>query len=212
MKFFFARRQYFIALALGVGLVAACTAAMHRTSANTPPLRSIANTDEAAAWQGIYSVLTHPRCVNCHTATDYPQQGDERRRHAANVVRGPEGSGVPGLQCASCHQTANSDSTGVPGGHNWHLAPLSMQWQDETDRLMSSAQVCRALRDEEKNHGLSGPELLHHHEVEALVLWAWRPGLRPDGRPRSVPPLTHEEFVEATRRWVAAGMPCPELP
>ncbi|HTG88096.1 MAG TPA: hypothetical protein VL907_13715 [Pyrinomonadaceae bacterium] len=44
-----------------------------------------------AAWEQVYSVLTHPRCINCHTATNYPQQGDERRRHVANVVRGPEG-------------------------------------------------------------------------------------------------------------------------
>jgi mono/diheme cytochrome c family protein len=24
-----------------------------------------------AAWQQVYSVLTHPRCINCHTATNY---------------------------------------------------------------------------------------------------------------------------------------------
>src|SRR4029453_16833832 len=69
-----------------------------------------------AAWEQVYSVLTHPRCINCHTATAYPQQGDDRQRHFANVVRGPEGQGVPGLHCASCHQETNADSTGVPGG------------------------------------------------------------------------------------------------
>ena len=70
------------------------------------------------AWEQVYSVLTHPRCINCHTATNYPQQGDDRRRHVANVVRGTAGTGVPGLNCASCHQETNADSTGVPGGHN----------------------------------------------------------------------------------------------
>jgi hypothetical protein len=80
-----------------------------------------------AAWQQVYSVLTHPRCINCHTATNYPQQGDDRHRHFANVVRGPGGKGVPALQCITCHQEANADSTGVPGAHNWHLAPLSMR-------------------------------------------------------------------------------------
>src|SRR5262247_893122 len=69
-----------------------------------------------AAWEQVYSVLTSPRCINCHTATNYPQQGDERRRHVANVVRGPEDRGVPGLNCAGCHQETNADSTGVPGG------------------------------------------------------------------------------------------------
>src|SRR5437870_6181168 len=62
-----------------------------------------------AAWQQVYSVLTHPRCINCHTATNYPQQGDDRHRHFANVVRGPAGKGVPALQCVTCHQEANAD-------------------------------------------------------------------------------------------------------
>lgn len=165
-----------------------------------------------AAWDDVYSVLTYPRCINCHTATSYPQQGDDRRPHFANVVRGPEGKGVAGLNCASCHQEKNSDATGVPGGHNWHLAPLSMRWQDLNDRPLSSAAVCRALIDREKNHGLDGAGLLKHHEEEALVLWAWNPGRRPDGAMRSLPPLTHTQFVDATRQWVAAGTPCPKEP
>jgi len=166
--------------------------------------------DGLAAWQKVYSVLTSPRCINCHTATNYPQQGDDRHRHVANVIRGPEGKGVPGLNCASCHQEINADSTGVPGGHNWHLAPLSMRWQDTNDQILSSAAVCRSVTDQTKNNGLDGPGLLKHHEEEPLVLWAWTPGRRPDGTARSLPPLTHAEFVAATRRWVDAGTPCPK--
>src|SRR5262245_38347933 len=90
------------------------------------------------AWQQVYSVLTHPRCINCHTATNYPQQGDDRHRHFANVTRGPAGKGVPALQCITCHQEANADSTGAPGAHDWHLAPLSMKWQDSKDEVLSS--------------------------------------------------------------------------
>ena len=165
--------------------------------------------DGLAAWDKVYSVLTNPRCINCHTATNYPQQGDDRHRHFANVVRGPDGKGVPGLNCASCHQHANADSTGVPGGRNWHLAPLSMRWQDRNDRPLSSATVCRSLIDRAKNHGLDGPGLLKHHEEEPLVLWAWKPGRHPDGTMRTLPPLTHAEFVEAPRLWVEAGTPCP---
>jgi hypothetical protein len=162
-----------------------------------------------AAWEQVYSVLTHPRCINCHTATDYPQQGDDRQRHFANVVRGPDGKGVPGLNCASCHQETNADSTGVPGEHNWHLAPLSMKWQDLNDKPLSSAAVCRAVTDRRKNHNMDGQKLLKHHAEDALVHWAWRPGRRPDGTMRTLPPLTLEEFVAATRRWVEAGTPCP---
>ena len=167
-------------------------------------------TDGLAAWEQIYSVLTSPRCLNCHTATNYPQQGDDRHRHFANVIRGPEGWGVPGLNCMSCHQDRNADSTGVPGRENWRLAPLSMQWQDANDRPLSSAAVCRAVTDRAQNHGLDGPGLLKHHTEEPLVLWAWNPGRRPDGSARTLPPLSHAEFVAATRTWVGAGLPCPQ--
>ena len=165
--------------------------------------------DGLAAWQQVYSVLTSPRCINCHTATNYPQQGDDRHRHFANVVRGPEGLGVPGLNCRSCHQEQNADSTGVPGGHNWHLAPLTMRWQDMNDRPLSSAEVCRALIDRTKNNGLDVRAILKHHQEEPLVLWAWNPGRSTDGSARTLPPLTHEQFVAATRTWVEAGTPCP---
>src|SRR3989442_14058204 len=167
--------------------------------------------DGLAAWQQVYSVLTSPRCINCHTATNYPQQGDDRHRHFANVTRGPEGKGVPGLNCISCHQSANADSTGVPGGTNWRLAPLSMRWQHENDQPLSSAVVCRSLTDRTKNGGLNAEALLKHHEEEPLVLWAWNPGRRPDGAMRTLPPPTQAEFVTATRQWVGAGFPFPLL-
>ena len=165
--------------------------------------------DGLAAWPKVYSVLTSPRCINCHTATNYPQQGDDRHRHFANVVRGPANKGVPGLNCVSCHQEMNADSTGAPGGHNWHLAPLSMRWQDSNDQPLSSPAVCRALIDRSQNNGLDGPGLLKHHEEEALVQWAWNAGRRPDGTMRTVPPISRAEFVAATRTWIDAGMPCP---
>ncbi len=162
-----------------------------------------------AAWREVYSVLTSPRCINCHTATNHPQQGDDRHRHFANVVRGPEGKGVPALQCVTCHQESNAESTGVPGGHGWHLAPLSMRWQDTSRKILSSTEVCRAITDRSKHHDLDGPGLLKHHEEEPLVRWAFQPGRRIDGTARTLPPLAHEQFVAATRRWVEAGAPCP---
>lgn len=165
--------------------------------------------DGLAAWQDVYSVLISPRCINCHTATSYPQQGDDRHRHFANVIRGRGGRGVPALVCMSCHQDTNADSTGVPGSPGWHLAPLSMKWQDTNDRPLSSADVCRAVTDKTKNENRDGRALLKHHAEDALVLWAWNPGRRPDGTMRTLPPLTHAQFVAATRTWVEAGTPCP---
>ncbi|PYT00251.1 MAG: hypothetical protein DMF65_08625 [Acidobacteria bacterium] len=199
------RTSLFLLVALLVWVVA-----LSRPSEQTRRNKSTAGRAEGlAAWQKVYSVLTHPRCINCHTATNYPQQGDDRHRHFANVVRGPEGQGVPGLNCATCHQTANADSTGVPGAQGWHLAPLSMAWQDRDDRVLSSAAVCRAVTDRSKNENLDGPGLLKHHAEAELVRWAWTPGRRIDGTTRTTPPLSHAEFVEATRRWVEAGRPCP---
>ncbi len=175
----------------------------------TNPTATETVADGLAAWQDVYSVLISPRCINCHTATNYPQQGDDRHRHFANVTRGRGGRGVPGLVCMSCHQDTNADSTGVPGGPGWHLAPLSMKWQDTNDRPLSSSEVCRAVTDRARNENMDGRALLKHHEEAALVLWAWNPGRRPDGSMRTSPPLTHAQFVAATRTWVEAGTPCP---
>jgi mono/diheme cytochrome c family protein len=179
-----------------------------RTSAARPDSQA-SLTEGQIAWSQIYSVLTHPRCLNCHTATSYPQQGDDRHRHFANVVRGAEGKGVAALQCASCHQETNADTTGVPGAHGWHLAPLLMRWQDTKDRTLSSAQVCKAVTDRSRNGSRDGRGLLEHHIEEPLVLWAFQPGRGLDGKARTLPPLTHDQLVAATRKWVDAGMPCP---
>lgn len=171
---------------------------------------SSARAEGLAAWEQVRSVLVHPRCINCHTAVDYPQQGDARRRHFANVVRGSEDSGVPGLQCATCHQESNADSTGVPGSRRWHLAPLSMAWQDRNDRPLSSGAICRAVTDRGRNHDMDGPALLKHNAEDMLVGWAWQPGRDIHGAARTLPPLSRAEFAQATKRWVEAGMPCPE--
>jgi hypothetical protein len=180
------------------------------SSAQQREVREASRTDGLAAWEQVHSVLVHPRCINCHTAVDYPQQGDARRRHFANVVRGPDGNGVVGLQCATCHQESNADSTGVPGSHNWHLAPLSMAWQDRNDKPLSSAAICRAITDRRKNHNMDGPALVKHNAEDKLVGWAWEPGRDIHGVPRTLPSLSRAEFAAATSRWVDAGMPCPE--
>ena len=51
-------------------------------------------------WQAVYSVLTSPRCMNCHPVAspklplfsglfpqDYPRQGDDRHPHCSTVCR-----------------------------------------------------------------------------------------------------------------------------
>ena len=85
-----------------------------------------------------------------------------------------------------------------------------MQWQDRNDKPLSSAAVCRSVTDRSKNENMDGPALLKHHQEAELVLWAWNPGVRPDGTARTMPPLTHAQFVTATRIWIQAGTPCPK--
>ncbi len=205
-----ARASSLVLVACGAWSLAMFGGSVRHEEALQAKAEATTQADGLAAWQQVYSVLTHPRCINCHTATNYPQQGDDRHRHFANVVRGLAGKGVPALQCNTCHQEANADSTGVPGAHNWHLAPLSMKWQDSGDKVLSSPEICKVIIDRSKENHLGGPGLLKHHTEEPLVLWAFQPGRNIDGSMRTLPPLTHEQFVEATRKWVEAGMPCPQ--
>ena len=174
-------------------------------ASRTSPTRS----EGLAAWQQMYSVMSHPRCINCHTATDHPDQADDRHPHLFHVVRGPVNVGVPGLNCATCHQRSNADSTGVPGATGWHLAPLSMAWQDHGDKIFDSATLCRAVTDRKKNENMDDMAIVKHHADAVLVKWAWAPGRRADGTLRTTPPVSHEQFVAATRTWAAAGTPCP---
>src|SRR5438046_1237173 len=97
---------------------------------------------DALLFDRIATVLTHPRCLNCHTSIDRPKQGNDRHRHQMNVQRGSDNQGAVGMRCATCHQGANDGASGVPGAPNWHLAPLSMSWENK-----GSAALCRALLD-----------------------------------------------------------------
>jgi len=156
----------------------------------------------AALFERMLPVLQSPRCMNCHTRTDFPRQGDDRHRHIMNVARGPDDHGAVGLRCGTCHQSANQPASGVPGAPDWHLAPLSMAWEG-----LTPPQLCRVLFDPQKG-ALRPAQLIPHLETE-FVLWAWSPGVDAHGRPRSTPPMSHRAFVALARRWIATGAACP---
>ena len=161
------------------------------------------------AWRQIESVITHPRCINCHTATEYPRQGDERRRHDFRVMRGHEGKGTPGALCISCHGASNNRVSSVPGGPNWHLAPPGMAWERAPGQRMRSAQLCTTFKDQARNGGHTPQKMVEHHATEPLVLWAWEPGEQHSGAARATPPISHAALLAATRSWADAGAPCP---
>ena len=157
----------------------------------------------AAAFRRIATVFQGPRCMNCHTLTDFPRQGDDRHRHQMNVRRGADGHGVAAQHCAACHQRVNQPK-GAPGAdEDWRLAPLGMGWEG-----LSAAELCRHLKDPARNGGRSGAAILDHLGTN-LVRWAWAPGRTPAGAERTVPPLAYEEFVALARAWVDGGGACP---
>jgi mono/diheme cytochrome c family protein len=160
-----------------------------------------------AAFAQIATVLQAPVCMNCHTdaAHPFPRQGDDRHRHMFNVTRGPSGFGAPGLHCSACHGTTNNVASGVPGAKGWHLAPLSMAWEG-----LSVKQICQAVTDLKRNGGRGPAQLLEHFATDSLVLWAWSPGVDHLGHPRSTPPISHEQFMNAANRWVQNGSACPD--
>ncbi|MGE5277466.1 MAG: hypothetical protein ACM3SU_10765 [Acidobacteriota bacterium] len=183
-------------------LVFAAGSALSRAA--SPGATTVSPRDGLAAFETVRAVLQHPRCQNCHIPGDAPLQFDDGRVHAMNVTRGPEGQGPAGLACSTCHGAANPPASyGLhmpPGAPDWHLPPPERKM---VFIGLSSGELCRHLKDEDSNGGMSLEALVRHVRGDRLVLWGWDPGA---GRaPVSVP---HDEFVAKFKQWVAAGAPC----
>jgi hypothetical protein len=144
-------------------------------------------------------VLFHPRCLNCHPPDEHPRQGDAHVVHDPPVFRGPGDNGVPALRCDACHQDRNLAHARVPGAEAWHLAPLEMAWLGRTP-----AQVCRQLKDPERNGRRTLDEIWHHAANDALVGWGWNPGHQ-----RAPAPGTQKQFGDLIRAWIDTGAACP---
>jgi hypothetical protein len=156
----------------------------------------------AALFTRMATVLQHPRCINCHPAGDFPRQGDDRHKHFFNVVRGDRDRGAAGLHCSTCHQSANQRASGIPGAADWQLAPLRMAWEG-----LSIGELCRAIRDPER--GNMPPEKLLEHFRTSLVMWAFAPGTDAQGKRRTIPPMSHADFIALTKQWIESGAQCP---
>jgi hypothetical protein len=153
------------------------------------------------AFTEVASVLTHPRCLNCHVPGDSPLQGDQSRPHAMNVRRGDDGRGTPAARCTNCHQAENSPLPhSPPGAPDWRLPPPStrLAWQG-----LATEEICRRLKDPARNGGFGIAQLVEHVTSDRFVNWGWNPG-----RGRKTPPLSHEEFVRRFVQWTESGAPC----
>ncbi len=83
--------------------------------------------EAVTAFATVQQVFQHPRCQNCHIPGDAPLQYDAGLTHSMEVTRGPEGHGVEGLPCSTCHGNANSPASfgpnAPPGAPHWGLPP-----------------------------------------------------------------------------------------
>lgn len=163
--------------------------------------QSSGNQAGLSAFRQVASVLTSPRCLNCHIQGPSPLQGDEGRPHNMNVKRGADGRGSPAMRCTNCHQSANVEfAHAPPGAPDWRLPPAKspMAW-----RGLSTGDLCRSLKDPSKNGGKSFSSLLEHVTSDQFVNWGWNPGPG-----RKTPSLTHQQFVDKFREWVDTGASC----
>src|SRR5262245_2494834 len=72
-----------------------------------PPSAFTDIADRAARSRALFTeaakVITDPRCMNCHPASDRPLQGNDKHVHFPPAFRGDSGGGVPGNYCSACH-------------------------------------------------------------------------------------------------------------
>ncbi|WP_429807131.1 Isoquinoline 1-oxidoreductase subunit [Ensifer sp. B1-9] len=150
-------------------------------------------------------VLTHPRCINCHPATRSPTQGEDMHPHVPLMIAADSSMGPAGLACSTCHGAENRGIVGsrlksIPGNAHWQLAPESMAWQG-----LTVGEICRQVKDAERNGNRSHADLIKHMGEDHLVGWAWHPG---EGR--SPPPGSQPELAALIAAWVDTGAECPD--
>ena len=192
-------------VALG-GMLGACghpaPATNTGTGTGSPP------TAEAglAAFETVRSVLQHPRCQNCHPRGDVPLQGDDSHPHLQNVQRGPDGRGMVGARCTTCHGPVNP-----PDSFGGHTPPgISTGWRMPTpqERLafvgVALGALCEQIKDPAHNGGKDMAALRAHLD-DPLVVWAWSPGFG-----RAPVPIARQAFLDAWTTWASAGAPCPK--
>jgi hypothetical protein len=177
-----------------------------------PEAGSVAPADGLAAWDSIHTVLSHPRCLNCHVGADnvllWGTVEAPDRIHGMAINAGESRIGAETLSCNACHQTSTRPNT-VPHaaphtGMNWRLAPVAFQWTDRT-----GAEICAQMRDPDRNGGRDEAGLIEHilHDAElfGFITWSFDPGAGREPAPGSL-----QAHLEDMAVWTAAGMPCPE--
>jgi hypothetical protein len=167
-----------------------------------PPLDNyevtLSEAEGLAAFEDIYAVVTHPRCLNCHPEGDAPLHTDDSVPHDFGVTRF---SPLQGLHCSTCHApfpVGDGQAPLPPSDWIWSMAPADMVFENRTPR-----QICEQLKDPEINGGRGHVSSTAHIAEDHLLITSWHMGRQP-------PPVSHEELVKRFETWGRAGGPCPE--
>ena len=153
------------------------------------------------AFNKVYNVLMHPRCMNCHPTGDIPLQGDNSQIHTMLPQRGPDGKGIATMKCASCHADQGVPGTHTPPGNpSWHLPPADMKMVFQGK---SARELALQLVNPETN-GNKDMKALREHAHDTLVKSGWNMG-----GDRELPPISYEEFKEVWFAWIDNGAYAP---
>ncbi len=158
--------------------------------------------ESVQAFTQVYTVLTSPRCMNCHPSGDVPLQGDDSHIHTMLPKRGKDGHGLYAMKCQNCHQPQNTPGAHTPPGNpKWALPPANMKMVFQGK---SAHELALQIMDYNKN-GHKNKEQLLEHARDTLVKSGWNMG---EGRP--APPLAYNDFLKAWDTWIEKGGYAPE--
>lgn len=158
--------------------------------------------ESVAAFAQVYTVLMHPRCMNCHPKGDVPLQGDDSHLHQMAPKRGIDGHGVTAMKCTNCHQPENTPGVHTPPGNpKWALPPSDMKMVFEGKK---PRELALQIMDFNRN-GHKNKEKLLEHARDTLVKAGWNMG---EGR--VPPPLAYEDFLKAWDMWIEKGAFAPK--
>lgn len=128
------RSESFFALLCSIALAWAVSASAQPANTLQPPSAFAGIRDAAERSRAIFAeaakVLTHPRCMNCHPATDRLLQGNDKHPHQPVATRQ--------TPCVTCHTDHNftlherASYRSIPGHPRWMAAPIEMAWEGKS--------------------------------------------------------------------------------
>lgn len=169
--------------AASVTAVALAGTAVLGAAVGLPESRGAAAADPMTYFQKLVPVFTHPRCLNCHGATD-PLTGLGHGGGAIDSV----------ADCTSCHDAS------PPPPHDWKLAPSIFSFIGKDARALCTMQADFAM-----TQGVGG--YIQHLETDSLIGLGFegRAGGARDPDPPAPPPMGKREFLDAAAEWLNAG-------